>query len=150
MSERESRSFGRARGRGERRTQSPGGERDDGEDDRAHRASAVTHRHVGRGRQLRGDDHGGDPVGNDSVGLALLVVLDTLTPAERLAFVLHDMFSVPFEQIAPIVDRSPNAAKMLPSRSRRRVRGRPRSPPTPISPASGRSCSRLPRRLTRR
>ena len=60
----------------------------------------------------------------DSVGQALLVVLETLTPAERLAFVLHDMFSVPFEEIAPIVGRSPNAAKMLASRARRRVRGK--------------------------
>jgi RNA polymerase sigma factor (sigma-70 family) len=59
----------------------------------------------------------------DSVGLALLVVLETLTPAERLAFVLHDMFSVPFAEIAPIVGRSPNATKMLASRARRRVRG---------------------------
>src|SRR5215211_1546644 len=58
----------------------------------------------------------------DSVGLALLVVLDTLAPAERLAFVLHDMFAVPFGEIAPIVDRSPSAAKMLASRARRRVR----------------------------
>jgi hypothetical protein len=58
---------------------------------------------------------------SDSVGLALLVVLETLTPAERLAFVLHDMFGVPFEEISPIVDRSPNAAKMLASRARRRV-----------------------------
>ncbi|HEX6675196.1 MAG TPA: sigma-70 family RNA polymerase sigma factor [Actinomycetes bacterium] len=57
----------------------------------------------------------------DSVGLALLVVLDTLTPAERLAFVLHDMFAVPFDEIAPIVGRSPGAAKMLASRARRRV-----------------------------
>jgi RNA polymerase sigma-70 factor (ECF subfamily) len=57
----------------------------------------------------------------DSVGLALLVVLDTLTPAERLAFVLHDMFAVPFEEIAPIVDRSPAAARQLASRARRRV-----------------------------
>ena len=57
----------------------------------------------------------------DSVGLALLVVLDTLAPAERLAFVLHDMFAVPFDQIAPIVGRSPAAAKMLASRARRRV-----------------------------
>jgi RNA polymerase sigma factor (sigma-70 family) len=57
----------------------------------------------------------------DSVGLALLVVLDTLTPAERLAFVLHDMFAVPFDEIAPIVGRSPSAAKMLASRARRRV-----------------------------
>jgi RNA polymerase sigma-70 factor (ECF subfamily) len=59
----------------------------------------------------------------DSVGLALLVVLETLTPAERLAFVLHDMFAVPFDQIAPIVDRSPEAARQLASRARRRVRG---------------------------
>ncbi|MFW6691040.1 sigma-70 family RNA polymerase sigma factor [Streptomyces sp. MAR4 CNX-425] len=57
----------------------------------------------------------------DSVGLALLVVLDTLTPAERLAFVLHDMFAVPFEEIAAIVDRSPAAARQLASRARRRV-----------------------------
>jgi RNA polymerase sigma factor (sigma-70 family) len=57
----------------------------------------------------------------DSVGLALLVVLDTLAPAERLAFVLHDMFAVPFDEIAPIVGRSPAAAKMLASRARRRV-----------------------------
>jgi RNA polymerase sigma factor (sigma-70 family) len=59
----------------------------------------------------------------DSVGLALQVVLDTLTPAERLAFVLHDMFGVPFDDIAPIVDRSPAAARQLASRARRRVRG---------------------------
>jgi RNA polymerase sigma-70 factor (ECF subfamily) len=57
----------------------------------------------------------------DSVGLALLVVLDTLTPAERLAFVLHDMFAVPYEEIAPIVDRTPTAARQLASRARRRV-----------------------------
>jgi RNA polymerase sigma factor (sigma-70 family) len=60
----------------------------------------------------------------DSVGLALLVVLDTLTPAERLAFVLHDMFAVPYEEIAPMVDRSPLAARQLASRARRRVQGR--------------------------
>jgi RNA polymerase sigma-70 factor (ECF subfamily) len=59
----------------------------------------------------------------DSVGLALLVVLDTLNPAERLAFVLHDMFAVPFDEIAPIVDRSPEAARQLASRARRRVQG---------------------------
>jgi RNA polymerase sigma-70 factor (ECF subfamily) len=59
----------------------------------------------------------------DSVGLALLVVLDSLAPAERLAFVLHDMFGVPFDEIAPIVDRSPAAARQLASRARRRVRG---------------------------
>ena len=59
----------------------------------------------------------------DSVGLALLVVLETLSPAERLAFVLHDIFAVPFDQIAPIVDRSPEAARQLASRARRRVQG---------------------------
>jgi RNA polymerase sigma-70 factor, ECF subfamily len=59
----------------------------------------------------------------DSVGLALLVVLDALTPAERLAFVLHDMFGMPFEEIAPIVERTPAATRQLASRARRRVRG---------------------------
>ena len=59
----------------------------------------------------------------DSVGLALLVVLDTLTPAERLAFVLHDMFELPFEEIAPMVGRLPTAARQLASRARRRVKG---------------------------
>lgn len=59
----------------------------------------------------------------DSVGAALLVVLDTLAPAERLAFVLHDMFAVPFDEIAPIVRRSPAGARQLASRGRRRVRG---------------------------
>src|SRR5262249_21392279 len=59
----------------------------------------------------------------DSVGLALLIVLETLTPAERLSFVLHDMFAVPFEDIAPIVERSPEATRQLASRARRRVRG---------------------------
>jgi len=59
----------------------------------------------------------------DSVGLALLVVLQTLAPAERLAFVLHDMFAVPFDEIAPIVRRSPTAARQLASRARRRVQG---------------------------
>jgi RNA polymerase sigma-70 factor, ECF subfamily len=60
---------------------------------------------------------------SDSVGLALLVVLDTLSPAERLAFVLHDLFGVSFEEIAPVVDRTPEAARQLASRARRRVRG---------------------------
>src|SRR5881398_2125100 len=59
----------------------------------------------------------------DSVGLAMLVVLDTLAPAERLAFVLHDMFAVPFDEIAPIVGRSPESARQLASRARRRVQG---------------------------
>jgi RNA polymerase sigma factor (sigma-70 family) len=59
----------------------------------------------------------------DSVGLALLVVLDTLTPAERLAFVLHDMFALPFDEIGPMIGRSPTAARQLASRARRRVKG---------------------------
>src|SRR5579883_756736 len=71
--------------------------------------------------------HGFDPereaVLADSVGLALLVVLETLAPAERLAFVLHDMFSMPFEEIAPIVGRTPATARQLASRARRRVQG---------------------------
>jgi RNA polymerase sigma factor (sigma-70 family) len=58
----------------------------------------------------------------DSVGIAMLMVLETLNPAERLAFVLHDMFGVPFEEIAPIVDRTPDAARQLASRGRRRLR----------------------------
>ena len=70
----------------------------------------------------------------DSVGLALLVVLDTLTPAERLACVLHDMFAVPFEEIAPIVERSPVATRQLASRARRRVQeAGPGDPPGEIS-----------------
>ncbi|MGP8209815.1 MAG: sigma-70 family RNA polymerase sigma factor [Acidimicrobiales bacterium] len=59
----------------------------------------------------------------DSIGWALLVVLDTLAPAERLAFVLHDLFDLPFEDIAPVVERTPTAARQLASRARRRVRG---------------------------
>ncbi|MFI7639071.1 sigma-70 family RNA polymerase sigma factor [Nonomuraea sp. NPDC049400] len=72
-------------------------------------------------------EDGGDPEQQalvaDAVGLALLVVLESLSPAERLAFVLHDMFAVPFEQIATIVDRTPSTAKKLASRARQRVRG---------------------------
>jgi RNA polymerase sigma factor (sigma-70 family) len=67
----------------------------------------------------------------DSVGLALLVVLDTLAPAERLAFVLHDMFQLPFEEIAPMVGRSPAAARQLASRARRRVKGADLPAPDP-------------------
>src|ERR671910_1161025 len=69
----------------------------------------------------------------DSVGLALLVVLETLTPAERLAFVLHDMCWVPFEEIAPIVGRSEVAARQLASRARRRVQGATPSPDTDLT-----------------
>jgi RNA polymerase sigma factor (sigma-70 family) len=69
----------------------------------------------------------------DSVGLALLVVLETLTPAERLAFVLHDMFGVPFGEIALLIDRSPQAARQLASRARRRVRAQPTAPDVDVS-----------------
>jgi RNA polymerase sigma-70 factor (ECF subfamily) len=79
---------------------------------------------VGRGE---GADPEGEAVLADSVGVALLVVLDTLTPAERLAFVLHDLFAMPFDEIGSIVGRSPDAAKQLASRARRRVRGSPAS-----------------------
>src|SRR5690349_5720735 len=61
----------------------------------------------------------------DSIGLAMLVVLETLSPAERVAFVLHDMFNLPFDDIAPIVSRSPSAARQLASRARRRIQGSP-------------------------
>ena len=70
---------------------------------------------------------------SDSVGLALLVVLETLSPAERLAFVLHDMFAVPFEEIAPIVGRSPTATRQLASRARRRVQGAAPVPDTDLA-----------------
>jgi RNA polymerase sigma-70 factor, ECF subfamily len=86
----------------------------------------------------------------DSVGIALLVVLDTLPPAERLAFVLHDVFAVPFEQIGPILDRSPAAAKQLASRARHRLRTAPAHPgatsadggPTAASPAGSADLAR--------
>jgi RNA polymerase sigma-70 factor (ECF subfamily) len=85
-----------------------------------------------------GREDGGDPereaVLADSVGLAMLVVLDTLTPAERLAFVLHDMFAVPFDEIGPMIERSPAAARQLASRARRRVKG--------AAPASGADLTR--------
>src|SRR5947209_14889331 len=78
-------------------------------------------------RTSSGSDPEADPEAQallaDSVGLALLTVLDTLTPAERLAFVLHDLFDVPFEEVAAIVERSPAAARQLASRARRRVQG---------------------------
>jgi RNA polymerase sigma factor (sigma-70 family) len=69
----------------------------------------------------------------DSVGLALLVVLETLTPAERLALVLHDVFGVPFEEIGALVDRSPAAARQLASRARRRVQGTPGAAAAPAA-----------------
>jgi RNA polymerase sigma-70 factor (ECF subfamily) len=80
---------------------------------------------------------GGDPAHEallaDSVGLALLAVLEMLPPAERLAFVLHDMFAVPFDEIAPIVGRTPTAARQLASRARRRVQGEARVPDTDLA-----------------
>jgi RNA polymerase sigma factor (sigma-70 family) len=75
----------------------------------------------------------------DSVGLALLVVLDTLSPAERVAFVLHDVFAVPFDDIAPIVGRTPTAARQLASRARRRVQG---ARPCPRSTLVAMGCRR--------
>lgn len=69
----------------------------------------------------------------DSVGLALLVVLDTLAPAERLAFVLHDMFAVPFDEIAPMIEKSPAATRQLASRARRRVKGGAPAPATDLT-----------------
>jgi len=77
---------------------------------------------LGRGRAEKVDPEQ-EALLADSVGLAMLVVLDTLTPAERLAFVLHDLFAVPFDEIAPIVGRTPTAARQLASRARRRVQG---------------------------
>jgi len=79
------------------------------------------------------DDSERDADMADSVGAALLVVLETLAPAERLAFVLHDMFAVPFEEIAPIVGRTPAAARQLASRARRRVQGTPPAPDADFS-----------------
>jgi len=78
--------------------------------------------------EATGPEH--EAVLGDSVGLALLVVLDTLPPAERLALVLHDMFDIPFEQIAPIIERSPATARQLASRARRRIQGTATMPGT--------------------
>ncbi len=84
-----------------------------------------------------GRAEGGDPEHEamlaDAVGLAMMVVLDTLTPAERLAFVLHDMFAVPFDEIAPMIERSPAATRQLASRARRRVREQAPKPDPDLS-----------------
>jgi RNA polymerase sigma factor (sigma-70 family) len=80
--------------------------------------------------RVEGIDPEQEAVLADSVGLALLVVLETLTPAERLAYVLHDMFSVPFEEIGPILNRTPEAARQLASRGRRRIREADAAPET--------------------
>jgi RNA polymerase sigma factor (sigma-70 family) len=80
---------------------------------------------AGGGSAGRGEDPEEEAVLADSVGLALLVVLDTLAPAERLAFVLHDMFAMPFTEVAAVLGRSDDATRQLASRARRRVRGAP-------------------------
>ena len=84
-----------------------------------------------------GREDGSDPeyeaILADSVGVALLVVLEALTPAERIAFVLHDTFAMPFDEIAPLVGRTPAAARQLASRARRRVRGSAELPPTDMA-----------------
>src|SRR6476619_359875 len=82
---------------------------------------------------VEGVDPEQEAVLGDSVGFALLVVLDSLTPAERVAFVLHDVFAVPFDEIAPIVGRTPTAARQLASRARRRVQGEARVPDTDLA-----------------
>jgi RNA polymerase sigma-70 factor (ECF subfamily) len=81
-----------------------------------------------RDSEADGSDPEQEAVLADSVGLALLVVLDTLNPAERVAFVLHDLFGVPFDEVGRLVGRSTDAAKMLASRARRRVRGETATP----------------------
>ncbi|WP_345559569.1 sigma factor-like helix-turn-helix DNA-binding protein [Streptomonospora halophila] len=104
----------------------------------AHAEQAAHAEHARRGGRAPGaadaPGEAADPeqeaVLSDSVGLALLVVLDTLTPAERIAFVLHDMFAVPFDEIGPMIDRSPVAARQLASRARRRVKEGARPPET--------------------
>ena len=85
----------------------------------------------------------------DSVGLALLVVLETLTPAERLAFVLHDVFGLPFDEIAPMVDRSSAAARQLASRARRRIQDAAPAPDAGLT-AAARGRRRVLRRRPRR
>ncbi|MER7369824.1 sigma factor-like helix-turn-helix DNA-binding protein [Nonomuraea wenchangensis] len=111
-----------------------------------HRRAALTHgrpeaSYEDRLPKLIVTEDGGAPEDDallaESVGLALLVVLNTLRPAERLAFVLHDMFAVPFEEIGQIIGRSTDAAKMLASRARRKVQATPR--PTDERQAAARS-----------
>ena len=96
---------------------------------RARRASRLQYPGTWLPEPVLGDDPDGGPeqqtILADSVGMALLVVLETLAPAERLAFVLHDVFAVPYDEIATVVDRSPDAARQLASRARRRVQQAP-------------------------
>ncbi len=87
--------------------------------------------HLGEANAAPNPEH--EVVLADSVGLALLVVLETLAPAERVAFVLHDLFSVPFDEIAPIVGRTPDAARQLASRARRRIQGASHEPDADVS-----------------
>lgn len=89
-------------------------------------------------RREDGTDPEYEAVMADAVGAALLVVLETLTPSERLAFVLHDLFGVPFEEIAPVIDRTPAAARQLASRARRRVRGSGEALDATVAPTSSR------------
>ena len=96
---------------------------------RATRREEPVDGHPGSDRPAHDPDPADTAVLADSVGMALLVVLETLTPAERLAFVLHDLFAVPFDEVAPIVGRSPDAARQLASRARRRVRAHPTERP---------------------
>jgi RNA polymerase sigma factor (sigma-70 family) len=91
----------------------------------AERAAAAVAGPAGAGPARPAGDPEDEAVLADSVGLAMLVVLDTLTPAERLAFVLHDMFAVPFTEVAAVLGRSTDATRQLASRARRRVRGAP-------------------------
>jgi RNA polymerase sigma-70 factor, ECF subfamily len=91
--------------------------------------SRRTHAEVSLSDPILSPEDGSDPerevLLSDSVGLAMLVVLESLTPAERVAFVLHDVFAMPFEEIAPIVGRNPTAARQLASRARKRIQGAP-------------------------
>jgi RNA polymerase sigma-70 factor (ECF subfamily) len=89
--------------------------------------------HVVTATDTEGSDPEHEAILADSVGLALLVVLETLTPAERLAFVLHDTFGMPFDEIATLIDRTPAAARQLASRARRRVRGSATAPPSDLT-----------------
>jgi DNA-directed RNA polymerase specialized sigma24 family protein len=110
----------------------------------AHQRGAVTSEPIANRQDDSNPEH--EVLLADSVGLALLVVLDRLTPAERIAFARHDMFAVSFDEIASIVGRSPTAARQLASRARRRVQGAARV--SGSDPA--RSRRRLPYRLARR
>src|SRR5258708_37173957 len=102
----------------------PVGDSGPGAGERAAR-NAVSTRAAGAGTASQAGDPEDEAVLADSVGLALLVVLDTLTPAERLAFVLHDLFAMPFTEVAAVLGRSTEATRQLASRARRRVRGAP-------------------------